>query len=104
MSLPLTQHVSSPARTDATLTGTHTVDMTGWALQAKLKDSTGATINTKTTGSGITISTVTADVDYTDGTSYALTVGFYHVYIRRTDTAERDLLAVIQWEVRDRDP
>ncbi len=98
-----TQHKSIASRSALTVVGTHTADMTGWALTAVLADTDGAEVSTKTTSDGITISTITATVDFTTE-SLTLDPGVYQLSIRRTDAGAEDLLAVMRLSIAERDP
>ncbi len=97
-----TQHKSMASRSALTVRGTHTADMTGWALEAVLAETDGTEVSTKTTSDGITINMTTATVDFT--TESLTLLGIYNLSIRRTDAGAEDVLAVVRIAISERDP
>jgi hypothetical protein len=111
-----------PTGEAVTLTGTHTVNMTGWTLTAVMTDAagniavyvngSGATlpVPAKTVGSGLTVGVgdngtgTKLTIDYAStGESKGLRSGRYHVSVRREDAGSEGLKAALQLSLIQQD-
>jgi hypothetical protein len=105
VAVPLVETLVISTREDRAILLINNVDMTGWTLQAELKDDDALGANvlaTKVTGAGITITGTDAVLDFRDGTTYNLSDRTYWIYVRRLVAGVRVLAKVIRFVVKER--